>query len=168
MPDERSLLRLINDEFPKLFLREARIVAHGILDAEEQKVRSELDRYAQQICSPDLEGLLAADRRLAELDYRRIELSIAQAEAARLYPHVDEDVAAILIDGMPELVRLSPTQTRFVGALPADVPAAAIARDLGEQGISFAVVPVSETAADVTALAKRLVSVLDEATPAGR
>lgn len=81
--DEAALLRLVNEEFPRMFLREARLVADGMLDANEQQARAEQSRYSQNVCSPDIEGLLEADRTLGELDPHPIELSIRVAEDAQ-------------------------------------------------------------------------------------
>ncbi|WP_448812188.1 hypothetical protein [Agromyces bauzanensis] len=80
--DEAALLRLVNEEFPRMVLREARLVADGMLDANEHQARAEQERYSQNVCSPDIEGLLDADRTLGELDPHPIELSIRVAEEA--------------------------------------------------------------------------------------
>ncbi|WP_173923094.1 hypothetical protein [Agromyces sp. Marseille-P2726] len=80
--DEAALLRLVNEEFPRMFLREARLVADGMLTANEQQARAEQERYSQNVCSPDIDGLFDADRTLAELDPHPVELSIRVAEDA--------------------------------------------------------------------------------------
>ncbi|WP_395244119.1 hypothetical protein ACGGZK_18655 [Agromyces sp. MMS24-K17] len=80
--DEAALLRLVNDEFPRMFLREARLVADGMLTANEQEARAEQQRYSQNVCSPDIDGLLDADRTLAQIDPHPAELSIRVAEDA--------------------------------------------------------------------------------------
>ncbi|GAA1823475.1 hypothetical protein [Agromyces salentinus] len=80
--DEEALLRLVNDEFPRMFLREARLVADGMLTANEQEARAEQQRYSQNVCSPDIEGLLEADRTLAQVDPHPTELSVRVAEEA--------------------------------------------------------------------------------------
>jgi hypothetical protein len=76
----------------------------------------------------------------------------------------DEGIVRILIDGVPTEVRMSPTRTRFVGALPSDVPSDRIARDLAKEHVSFAALPVGD-ATEVTALAQSLIDI-STATPA--
>ncbi|GAB3146723.1 hypothetical protein GCM10027290_28930 [Micromonospora sonneratiae] len=80
--DENELLRLVNDRFPTRFLAEAKQVALDMLGHNEAEARGELDRYSAQVCSPDVDGLLAADRTLAELYPTSIEHSIRAAETA--------------------------------------------------------------------------------------
>ncbi|WP_136706147.1 hypothetical protein [Agromyces sp. H66] len=80
--DEAALLRLVNEEFPRMVLREARLVADGMLDANEEQARAEQERYSQNVCSPDIDGLLDADRTLGEIDPHPIEMSIRVAEEA--------------------------------------------------------------------------------------
>ncbi len=80
--DEAALLRLVNDEFPRMFLREAKLVADGMLTANENEAKAEQERYSKQVCSPDIDGFLDADRTLAELDPHPAELSIRVAEDA--------------------------------------------------------------------------------------
>ncbi|WP_438854382.1 hypothetical protein [Agromyces sp. M3QZ16-3] len=80
--DEAALLRLVNEEFPRMFLREAKLVADGMLTANENEAKAEQERYSKQVCSPDIDGFLDADRTLAELDPHPAELSIRVAEDA--------------------------------------------------------------------------------------
>lgn len=80
--DEVELVHLVQDRFPTMFLAEAKDVALGMLADNEAEARSELERYSQQVCSPDVEGLLAADQQLAELSPVPIEISIQSAERA--------------------------------------------------------------------------------------
>ena len=80
--DESDLLRLVSDEFPRFFLAEAKRTAHGMLDENEDVARSERERYAGEICTPDRAGLLAADAHLEELDPAPLELSIRVAQEA--------------------------------------------------------------------------------------
>ncbi|MBD7919947.1 DUF4157 domain-containing protein [Cellulomonas sp. Sa3CUA2] len=80
--DERELLRLVQEWFPARFLAEAKQVAIEMLDHNAREARSELERYSALVCSPDVEGLLAADRTLAELAPQSLALSIQAAESA--------------------------------------------------------------------------------------
>jgi hypothetical protein len=81
---ERELFRLVDDRFPTFFLAEAKRVALSMLAQNEQEARDELARYSQAVCSPDIDGLLAADRALGEQQAAidRTKLSIATAERA--------------------------------------------------------------------------------------
>jgi hypothetical protein len=82
--DERELIRLVQDRFPAFFLAEAKRVALEMLAQNEDEARGELERYSDAVCSPDTEGLLAADRMLARLHsaVEATELSINVAERA--------------------------------------------------------------------------------------
>ena len=82
--DERELFRLVNDRFPTFFLAEAKRVALEMLAQNEQEARDELARYSEAVCSPDIDGLLAADRALGEQQeaINRTDLSIKTAERA--------------------------------------------------------------------------------------
>ncbi|PWU14374.1 MAG: hypothetical protein C5B50_17500 [Verrucomicrobia bacterium] len=80
--DENELIQLVEVEFPQMFLLEAQKVAIEMLNNNEMEARSELERYSAAVCSPDIEGLLDADRILRELDPTGTELSIQAAERA--------------------------------------------------------------------------------------
>jgi hypothetical protein len=64
---EGQLRSYITDDFPRIWERRAKQIAYTMLDLNEEAARAEQERYAVQVCSPDIEGLLAADRRLAIL-----------------------------------------------------------------------------------------------------
>ena len=70
LTDASQLEALVNEQFPPRFLEEAKRVAHQMLDLNQKEAESEMKRYAALICSPDIEGLLAADSQLSELDPR--------------------------------------------------------------------------------------------------
>ena len=76
--DESDLLRLVSDEFPRFFLAEAKRTAQGMLDENEDVARSERERYAGEICTPDRAGLLAADAHLEELDPALADMPIVR------------------------------------------------------------------------------------------
>ncbi|UZN02887.1 DUF4157 domain-containing protein [Cellulomonas sp. S1-8] len=82
VPDERTLLQLVHQWFPARFLAEAKTVAVEMLQHNADEARSELERYSALVCSPDIDGLLAADRMLAELAPQPLALSIQVAESA--------------------------------------------------------------------------------------
>ncbi len=65
--DERALFRLIDHEMPAQVLARAKLVALAMLDENEATARTELDRYGDRTCTPDLDGLLQADRELQAL-----------------------------------------------------------------------------------------------------
>jgi hypothetical protein len=79
---EQDLLRLVNDWFPDRFLAEAKQVALDMLQHNADQANGELARYSTLVCSPDVDGLLAADRALAELAPQSLALSIQAAEQA--------------------------------------------------------------------------------------
>ncbi len=79
LTDASQLEPLVQEQFPPRFLEEAKRVAHQMLDLNEQEAQREMKRYAAQICSPDIDGLLAADAQLAELDPRSAELDVSTA-----------------------------------------------------------------------------------------
>ena len=82
LTDASQLEPLVQEQFPPRFLEEAKRVAHQMLDLNQKEAESEMKRYAALICSPDIEGLLAADRQLSELDPRPAELDVSTARAA--------------------------------------------------------------------------------------
>jgi hypothetical protein len=79
---EEDLVHLVNEWFPTRFLAEARDVALGMLNTNADEAKSELDRYSSQVCSPDIDGLLAADKALGQLSPHGLILSIRTAEEA--------------------------------------------------------------------------------------
>jgi hypothetical protein len=79
---EEDLLRLVNEWFPNRFLAEAKQVALDMLQHNADEANGELKRYSALVCSPDIDGLLAADRALGELAPQSLILSIQAAEQA--------------------------------------------------------------------------------------
>jgi hypothetical protein len=79
---DTELVDLVQSTFPARFLAEAKQVALDMLTYNRDQANSELARYSEQVCSPDMEGLLAADRALADLDPAPVEISIQVAESA--------------------------------------------------------------------------------------
>jgi uncharacterized protein DUF4157 len=79
---EQDLLTLVNEWFPSRFLAEAKQVALGMLQHNADEANGELERYSKLVCSPDVDGLLAADRALGELAPQSLILSIQAAESA--------------------------------------------------------------------------------------
>jgi hypothetical protein len=79
---EAELVRLVEEWFPRRFLTEARQVALDMLRHNEEEARAELERYSATVCSPDIDGLLAADRALQQLFPGGLILSIQAAESA--------------------------------------------------------------------------------------
>lgn len=79
---EEDLLRLVNEWFPDRFLAEAKQVALDMLQHNADQANGELERYSTLVCSPDVDGLLAADRALAELAPQSLALSVQAAEQA--------------------------------------------------------------------------------------
>ena len=79
---EQDLLSLVNDWFPSRFLAEAKQVALDMLQHNADEANGELERYSKLVCSPDIDGLLAADRALGELAPQSLILSIQAAESA--------------------------------------------------------------------------------------
>lgn len=79
---DAELLELVQERFPTRFLAEAKKVALDMLNHNKDQANGELERYSAQVCSPDIDGLLAADRELGELDPAPIEISIHAAESA--------------------------------------------------------------------------------------
>ncbi|MFB8229074.1 hypothetical protein [Cellulosimicrobium sp. NPDC055967] len=107
VPDERALVALVERDFPEQFLEHAKTVAQELLADNEREALAERDRYALQVCSPDLEGLLEADRTLASLDYRSLEISVAAAERvlSRYAPSAGVLTPAELVQSLPESER---------------------------------------------------------------
>jgi hypothetical protein len=64
----------------------------------------------------------------------------------------------ILVDGVPTTVRISPTNTRFVGVVPNDVATDAITASLRGEGFNFTAMQTGGRAADITARAERLIA----------
>lgn len=62
--DERALFRLLDHELPAQVLGRAKQVALNMLSENEETAKNELDRYGDRVCTPDLDGLLQADRDL--------------------------------------------------------------------------------------------------------
>ena len=54
-----------------------------------------------------------------------------------LPPHLRCAATQILVDDVPTTVRISPTNTRFVGVVPKDVPTEAISASLQDEGFNF-------------------------------
>jgi hypothetical protein len=79
---EEELLSLVNEWFPNRFLAEAKRVALDMLQHNADEANAELRRYSALVCSPDVDGLLAADRALGELFPQSLVLSIRAAESA--------------------------------------------------------------------------------------
>ena len=73
-------------------------------------------------------------------------------------PHLDEVPTQILVDGVPTTVRISPTNTRFVGVVPNDVATDAITRSLQGEGFNFTAMQTGGQAVDITARAERLIA----------
>ena len=73
-------------------------------------------------------------------------------------PHLDEVPTQILVDGVPTTVRISPTNTRFVGVVPDDVATDAITASLQSEGFNFTAMKTGGQAADITARAERLIA----------
>jgi hypothetical protein len=70
--------------------------------------------------------------------------------------HLDEIPTEILVDGVPTTVRLSPTNTHFVGAVPSDVPTGGISRAMAADNLSFEAMVLRQTGVDITDRARRL------------
>ena len=70
--------------------------------------------------------------------------------------HLDEVPTEILVDGVPTTVRLSPTNTHFVGAVPSDVPTGGISRAMAADNLSFEAMVLRQTGVDITERARRL------------
>lgn len=100
--DEQALLRLVDEEIPDLVLRRAKQVADAMLQRNQEMAQAEMDRYAEQVCSPDIDGLLAAD-----------------AELGRRYG---------LIQSTEDEIRQA---ARYMTGIPAGVPEAMTAQELG-------------------------------------
>jgi hypothetical protein len=86
-------------------------------------------------------------------------------DVERLSPNVSDveglgadDVSPIqvLIDDTPTTVHMSPTRTRFVGAVPQDVPVESITKALTDSGFSFSAMQVGDRAAGLAAKAQQL------------
>lgn len=91
--NERELLHLVEVELPNLVLSRAKQVALAMLARNELMAERELDRYAEEVCTPDTAGLLAADRELARryedlrAAQRRVEENAQRQAMERRFAH---------------------------------------------------------------------------------
>lgn len=81
VPDERALLQLVEVTLPSMVLARAKQIGLAMLARNEALAKAEMARYAELVCSPDIEGLLDADRELGNRhsEMRSLQLSIEQA-----------------------------------------------------------------------------------------
>jgi len=79
---EAELVKLVEEWFPNRFLAEAKQVALDMLTHNEDEAKGELERYSAMVCSPDIDGLLAADKALGEIFPQGLIFSIQVAEEA--------------------------------------------------------------------------------------
>lgn len=75
---------LIRQYLPTLVLRRAKQAAIALLDKNEALARAEMARYADQVCSPDIDGLLDADRELGAR-YSAMRSTEYDVERASMY-----------------------------------------------------------------------------------
>ncbi|MCL4298020.1 MAG: DUF4157 domain-containing protein [Anaerolineae bacterium] len=96
--DEAELHRLIAG-FPQQWIERGKQIAYTMLDQNQAIVLQEQERYEANVCSPDVEGLLAADQELAaltqQIDILRSSINTAQAwlpsagvDLPKLPPHM--------------------------------------------------------------------------------
>lgn len=149
-----------SEEFARFMIEQERDGVVTVLRREGLGVEAEAvanGRRASALSDEAIEAI-AGDRGLRRTVTQAELGGQVRMDIERLAPNADgTEAVTILIDGAPTSVRLSPTRTRFVGALPSDVPSAKIADDLTSQGISFEALSVSETAGEVTDISKRLI-----------
>lgn len=79
---EAEMLAMAEQWFPARFLAEAKQVALDMLQHNADEAKAELERYSVQVCSPDIEGLLAADQALDQLAPFGLANSVRMAEEA--------------------------------------------------------------------------------------
>lgn len=79
--DEAGLRRRVEEEFPAIWKRQAVAVVNTMLDENEARVLEEQQRYADLVCSPDIDGLVAADAAL-QPQQRQIEELTAERNRA--------------------------------------------------------------------------------------
>lgn len=77
--NEEELLRIVEHEFPKTWIERAKQIAGGMLDENKDLVQREKNRYAANICSPDIENLRGVDRHLKQLS-DEVENQLSQVE----------------------------------------------------------------------------------------
>ncbi len=75
-------------------------------------------------------------------------------DVERLYPNVDETSTTLKIDGQSVEVTLSPTKTKFIGALPSDVPSGGITKTLTDINYNFAAEALGISQKDLIKLAE--------------
>ncbi|MBU4261920.1 MAG: DUF4157 domain-containing protein [Proteobacteria bacterium] len=64
LDSEQAAKTLIRRRMPSMVLRRAKQAAISLLNENERLARAEMARYADLVCSPDIDGLLDADREL--------------------------------------------------------------------------------------------------------
>jgi hypothetical protein len=89
---EDELVHFVEEEFPRMFLDRAKQLVYTMLDTNRALAESERDRYSEQVCSLDIEGLLAADR----------ELLAIQGEIETLDATINRAQVYVPIAGVPE------------------------------------------------------------------
>ena len=79
--NERALYQYVHDELPASVLAVAETIALDTLRQNEERARAEMERYSEAVCTPDTEGLFAADRELGQRygDIQVLEHEINQA-----------------------------------------------------------------------------------------
>jgi len=89
IPDEASLLRMVEEEFPRIWVEQAKQIAYGMLGVNREAVLAEQQRYPPGSCTVDTAGLQAADAQLfAEAQHRsdlglEWEAKVQEVERAR-------------------------------------------------------------------------------------
>lgn len=84
LANEDVAKHLIRQRMPRMVLRRAKQAAIALLDRNEAMARAEMARYAELICSPDIDGLLQADREL-EQRYAAMQSTTYDVERASTY-----------------------------------------------------------------------------------
>jgi hypothetical protein len=93
--DETSLLNLVEQEFPTLWIERAKKIADVMLEQNRDVVNKEMARYQANVCSADIEGLRNADATLNKLTIELVAMTNeSDKKQARIYELANEISAA--------------------------------------------------------------------------
>ena len=76
IPDEAALLRMVEEEFPRIWVEQAKQIAYGMLDVNREAVLAEQQRYPPDSCTVDTAGLQAADAQIFAETQHHTELAL--------------------------------------------------------------------------------------------